>query len=160
MVGKIRAAWIDTISNFQKYDFDDMNFSICEKHFAEEDLVIEGEKKSLKIGAKPSIFHQSSSLDLPNIFPEKDSSNTSHSDECFTEQYADIDYVENSICKGCVDLNTELTKLKITLDKHKSELVAQRKLLKKERENLVKLRKENEKLRMDRSNQTTDVSIL
>lgn len=164
MVGELRAVWIDAISTFQKYDFYDINFLICELHFGKEDIFIEGKKKCLQVGAKPSIFYESETADLHN-FPEMDCSSISCIDGYLNEeQYVPpgtlcqfsrnigtIEFVdvEKPVCKACTDLSVKLTKSEITIQRQKSEQLAQANVLKQLRDDLKRLREENEKLRTE-----------
>lgn len=128
--------WIDSISKHQEYDYNCTYFTICEKHFREEDFLEEYGKKIVKNGSIPTIFERTISDEDANELESCSNMEENDGDE---ELNADDD-LENQtmiICKECVQLQFQLIKAraeiaslkqkKLQLDMIKKELDVARK---------------------------------
>lgn len=61
-----RSLWINAIENIQQFDHSKSNYHVCSLHFLDEDLYVNGKRKTVIRGRIPSIFLCQNQHKLPN----------------------------------------------------------------------------------------------
>lgn len=52
-----RSEWIDAIEKQQPFDFSSPQFDVCELHFKNGDIILQGKRVKLREGALPCIYN-------------------------------------------------------------------------------------------------------